>query len=221
MPVYNSDIVNTARRIDGVPYIFGAEVRLSDPTPTAFDCSEAVQWILWQASGSIVAPDGAWTQANWCHQAGWLLSIEEALTVPGCLLFNLRDRGGRPIKIPTLAGRPYTSHVAITDGTGYVWEALNQRVGCGRHKATERKWTHAYTIPGVLYPPPPLPQPPTERQPMKFYVCPNGDIYCVGFTNGGLRKQHVTSEWAALVGTEEANLIKTDERTLAGIPDVA
>ena len=49
----------------GKPYIFGYEVKLDDPDPKAFDCSELVEWFFKQMGADV--PDGSWhqyTQSN-------------------------------------------------------------------------------------------------------------------------------------------------------------
>lgn len=44
----------------GKPYIFGYEVKLDDPDPKAFDCSELVEWFY--AQMGFIVPDGTWHQ---------------------------------------------------------------------------------------------------------------------------------------------------------------
>ena len=44
----------------GKPYIFGYEVKLDDPDPQAFDCSELVEWFYKQMGSDV--PDGSWHQ---------------------------------------------------------------------------------------------------------------------------------------------------------------
>lgn len=44
----------------GDPYIFGTEVKLDDPNPKAFDCSELVEWFF--AQFNIKVPDGSYNQ---------------------------------------------------------------------------------------------------------------------------------------------------------------
>lgn len=44
----------------GKPYIFGYEVKLDDPSPQAFDCSELVEWFYHQMG--LYMPDGSYNQ---------------------------------------------------------------------------------------------------------------------------------------------------------------
>jgi cell wall-associated NlpC family hydrolase len=44
----------------GKRYIFGYEVKLTDPSPKAFDCSELVQWLYFQCGYRV--PDGSYNQ---------------------------------------------------------------------------------------------------------------------------------------------------------------
>lgn len=44
----------------GKPYVFGAEVKLDDPEPKAFDCSELVEWAFAQVG--VTVPDGSMNQ---------------------------------------------------------------------------------------------------------------------------------------------------------------
>ena len=44
----------------GKPYRFGHEVKLDDPNPIAFDCSEYVQWCFHQIG--VTVPDGSFNQ---------------------------------------------------------------------------------------------------------------------------------------------------------------
>ncbi len=49
-----------ALRQVGKKYIFGVEVKMTDADPKAFDCSELVQWLLWQIGFDV--PDGSFNQ---------------------------------------------------------------------------------------------------------------------------------------------------------------
>lgn len=44
----------------GKPYIFGYEVKINDPNPEAFDCSELVEWFFHQMG--VYVPDGSYNQ---------------------------------------------------------------------------------------------------------------------------------------------------------------
>lgn len=111
----------------GKAYVYGAETRISDPNPQAFDCSELVEWAARRAGVSI--PDGSINQIN----AARPMSVEEALRTPGALLF----RSGNP------------NHIAISLGDGRTIEARGRRYGVGIFSAEGRGWTRAGTIPGL------------------------------------------------------------------------
>lgn len=53
-------ILSLAQSQLGKPYIFGIEVKLDDPDPKAFDCSEFVEWCYHGAGVKI--PDGSKAQ---------------------------------------------------------------------------------------------------------------------------------------------------------------
>lgn len=44
----------------GKPYVFGTEVKMSDPDPKQFDCSELVEWLYSQIGCKV--PDGSHNQ---------------------------------------------------------------------------------------------------------------------------------------------------------------
>ncbi|MEW6430611.1 MAG: peptidoglycan-binding protein [Myxococcota bacterium] len=111
----------------GKAYVYGAEARVSDPNPPAFDCSELVEWAARRAGVSV--PDGSINQIN----AARPMSVEEALRTPGALLFR--------------AGNP--NHIAISLGDGRTIEARGRRYGVGIFSAEGRGWTRAGTIPGL------------------------------------------------------------------------
>ena len=110
----------------GDRYVFGAEARLDDPNPTAFDCSELVQWSAHQAG--VEVPDGSWLQYRQLEQQGGAVSVEQALHTRGALLFYFSS--------PPTGGRPAEAHVAISLGDGRTIEARNSRDGVGVFTAT-------------------------------------------------------------------------------------
>lgn len=114
----------------GKPYVFGAEVRLDDPSPPAFDCSELVQWAVHQIGWAI--PDGSGAQLEDCRTHGTLISVEQALLVRGALLMR-------------------EGHVAISLGDGTCMEARGKEYGCGVFSALGRPWTHGALVPGLRY----------------------------------------------------------------------
>jgi hypothetical protein len=110
----------------GDTYRFGAETRLDDANPNTFDCSELVQWAAAQAGVQI--PDGSKWQRQHCRP----ISVQEALRIPGALLFK-------------------DGHVAISVGDGKnVMEARGTRDGVGVWPAGTR-FTSGGLIPGMDY----------------------------------------------------------------------
>ncbi len=114
----------------GDRYIFGAETNLNDPNPSAFDCSELVQWAAHQVG--ITVPDGTMNQLPAFQRAGTTMSVDEALRTRGALLF-----------------RP--GHVAISLGDGRTIEARGSAYGVGIFSAHNRGWTVGARIPGMQY----------------------------------------------------------------------
>jgi cell wall-associated NlpC family hydrolase len=128
------DFVAIALTQKGDPYIFGAEASFTDPNPSAFDCSELVQWAA--ARAGVKFADGAQNQRDACRQAGTLVSVDEGIHHRGALLFRI-DEG------------PSNDHVAISLGDGKTIEARGKAYGVNVFNATGRTWTHAGFIPGL------------------------------------------------------------------------
>lgn len=129
---------------DGDQYIFGHEVSLSDSNPSAFDCSELIQWACAQLNVQPTMPDGSWLQARHVSNFGKNTSISVAIDTPGALLFRFSSS-------PFSGGRPSSSHVAVSQGNGKTIEARSSRHGVGQFSATGRGWTHAGLVPGLTY----------------------------------------------------------------------
>lgn len=124
--------VAAAIRQAGDRYVYGAEARLSDPDPDAFDCSELVQWAAYQAGVRI--PDGSAAQLEYCRRKGTLISVATAARTRGALLFK-------------------PGHVAISLGDGrHTIEAMGRRYGVRRGDVAGRGWTHGAKVPGMRYP---------------------------------------------------------------------
>lgn len=118
-----ADFVRRALAQAGDRYVFGAEVALDAADPTAFDCSELVQWAAAQVG--LRVPDGSANQAAHVRP----MTVQEALRTPGALLF-----------------RP--GHVAISLGDGRTIEARGRRYGVGVFEARGR-FSHAGWLPGL------------------------------------------------------------------------
>ena len=117
----------------GKPYRFGAEVRLDDPEPKAFDCSELVQWALAQVG--VQLPDGSWNQCGACHP----IPLSSARATPGALVFVSRD--GKACGV---------CHVGISRGDGYTVEARGRAWGVGVWP-WRASWNLAGLVPGLAY----------------------------------------------------------------------
>lgn len=99
--------VQLCLRQAGDTYRFGAEVRLSDPDPDTFDCSELVEWACYQVGVRIA--DGSQNQRRACR--GFRsLTIAQARATRGALLFT-------------------SGHVAVSLGNGQTIEAKGRKYG--------------------------------------------------------------------------------------------
>ena len=121
----------------GDRYVYGAEVKISDPNPDAFDCSELVQWAAGRVG--IDVGDGATNQYVRLRNEDATMSVEEAIRTPGALLFKSSYNPDRPF---------FLGHVAISLGDGRTIEAANPRKGVLYGEA-EGRFTHAAMIPGL------------------------------------------------------------------------
>jgi cell wall-associated NlpC family hydrolase len=157
--------LDVARAQIGDPYIFGAEVKLNNPDPKAFDCSELTQWAAHQAGVTI--PDGATAQFQALKKQGLVISVEEAKKTPGALLFYFDSE-------PAVGGpRHAEGHVAISLGNGRTIEAMNPQQDIGEFKAGKR-FTYAAVLPGIsdgtakplAVSEPPAPPPPAGPPPL-------------------------------------------------------
>jgi cell wall-associated NlpC family hydrolase len=127
-------VVDLAMKQKGKPYRFGVEVKLGDPNPKAFDCSELTQWVCHQLRVKPEFPDGSGAQYEHCKRHGLEISLEDAITTPGALLFHIGK------------------HVAISRGDGKTIEARGKDYGVGIFSATKgREFDAAGLIPGVDY----------------------------------------------------------------------
>ena len=94
----------------GDAYIFGTTVSMEDPNPRAFDCCELVRWAA--ARAGVAVPDGSWTQYLALKEQGGEISVDQALSTPGALLFSFSSPPSPG------SGRPSQAHVAISLGDG-------------------------------------------------------------------------------------------------------
>lgn len=98
--------------IDGTrpAYVFGAEANLTDPSPDRIDCSELVQWAVYQITHDSWV-DGSRYQYAACRH----ISVAEAIKTKGALLFQTGS--GTPNGI---------HHVAVSMGNGMTAEARSR-----------------------------------------------------------------------------------------------
>ena len=123
----------------GDKYQFGAETRLDDPNPTAFDSSELVEWAANQA-GMHDMPDGSWNQYRYLHEQGASVSVEEALQTKGALVFGFSSD---PLDS---TDRPARAYVGISLGNGKVLD-VSERGGEVREMDPGDFYTYAAKIP--------------------------------------------------------------------------
>lgn len=114
----------------GDTYRYGAEVRMSDPDPRVFDCSELVEWAASQAGISPRVPDGSAAQRAHCQRHGTMISKAVARRTKGALLFA-------------------PGHVAISLGNGRTIEAMNSEQGVRQGNFDGRSWNAYARIPGA------------------------------------------------------------------------
>src|SRR4051794_39815700 len=69
--------LNAALRQRGDRYVMGAQARLSDPDPKAFDCAELTRWAAHKAGVDL--PDGSWMQFLKLKQQHMLIPVDEAI----------------------------------------------------------------------------------------------------------------------------------------------
>lgn len=124
------DMVAYAESQDGKTYIFGAEASPSDPNPSAFDCSELIEWSCAQVGVTFV--DGSSAQIAACAGAGLEITVEEAQNIPGAILW-----------------RP--GHIAISTGRGNETIEAKGRAYGVLHDEIGTRFSRAGKIPGLDY----------------------------------------------------------------------
>jgi cell wall-associated NlpC family hydrolase len=120
------DFVTVALSQRGDRYVFGAEANLSSANPSAFDCSELIEWAL--ARVGIRFVDGSANQIAKCRS----ISVQQAIRTRGALLYK-------------------PGHIGISLGNGQTMEARNSRVGVGVFRAADIAWTQGGLVPGLRY----------------------------------------------------------------------
>ena len=112
--VRGDDVVRSARRYLGVPYVLGGE------TPEAFDCSGFVRWVF--AEYGIGFPRTAKEQAAFGQAPPW----EDNTLLPGDLLFFYGGQGAQHIAI--YVGRDSIIH-ASSSGRRVKLDRFVRRAG--------------------------------------------------------------------------------------------
>lgn len=120
-----SAMVAVALSQAGDTYIYGAETSASDPNPSAFDCSELIQWACARVGVTFV--DGSAAQIAACRP----VSVETAIRTRGALLYH-------------------PGHIAISLGDGRTIEAANPAAGVTSYNAAGR-FTRGGLVPGLAY----------------------------------------------------------------------
>lgn len=131
--------LHVAQAQTGDHYVWGAHAGMNDPDPTAFDCSDLVQWATHQVGVNF--PRTAWEQYEYLHKGGHTIPIDQAIHTPGALLFSFSSDPDK--------GHPAHNHVAISLGNGRTMEAKGTQYGVGSWEATTKRFQYAAVIPGV------------------------------------------------------------------------
>lgn len=117
--------VDVALKQAGDRYVYGAEAKVNDPDPDAFDCSELVEWALGRVGVRFV--DGSSAQIARCKS----ITVAEAKRTRGALLWH-------------------SGHIAISLGDGRTIEAMGRKYGVLVASSGSR-FTKGGLIPGLRY----------------------------------------------------------------------
>ena len=117
----------------------GAEAKLSDADPDAWDSSELVEWSA-NVSG-VMVNDGSWHQYRQLNREGGGMSVDDALHTPGALVFTFSSDPMASRDRPTSAG------VAISLGNGQVI-TVTPGGTVEVVDASTREFTHGAVMPG-------------------------------------------------------------------------
>lgn len=186
-------VLLNALAMKGKPYVFGAEAKASDPSPSAFDCSELVEWSCGHA-GVPGIPDGAYNQWQLSKRRGLLMPVPQGVRTRGALLWAGDGTG---------TGRDAIVHVAWSLGDGTTIEARGKAWGVGSWPAA-RRFTFAGLLPGIDYtpaPPPfPIPDPPEAdmSKPLTFIAC--SDPAAGELQNAGFKTDGIVRSWVPTIG---------------------
>lgn len=144
-------LVDWEMKLRGKPYIFGTE---QDGKPvgkiTAEDCSELQQNAAQQNGVHPPLPDGARYQQAHCREHGLEISLEDAYSTPGALLF-MGDPAHHVAMCQGVKGKA-DSHRIDDKEHWLTIEARGKAFGVGCWEA-DRGFDGAALIPGVDYGP--------------------------------------------------------------------
>lgn len=190
----------------GKPYRLGYEVRLTDPNPPAFDCSELIQWACYQACVMPAMLDGSMWQLKHCQQHQTDITVDEGVATRGALLFIKRPAGA-------------ISHVAMSLGGGRTIEARSTAYGVGSFTSVNRGWTHAARIPGCDYTPvvphPHPTEPPVEGEDDMLLCIGDGPGRAPGPDETDADQTGNGWAWVALVNGKK-RWVRADEAEVLG-----
>lgn len=125
------DMTTVALRQVGDQYIYGAEASPTDPDPTAFDCSELVQWACSQVGVTFV--DGSGAQIAAVDNARLGRTVAQAAKIRGAILWT-------------------EGHVAISLGDGKSTVEARGRAYGVTQATIGTRFTKGGLIPGLIYP---------------------------------------------------------------------
>jgi hypothetical protein len=121
----------------GDKYKRGVENRLDNDDPTSWDGSELVEWAANRA-GSMVN-DGPANQFRQMRANGTAMSVEQALTTPGAILYEFTGDPSAPTRAST----------AISLGDGRIID-IDPQHGVRIVDAEDFTFTHAGALPGFV-----------------------------------------------------------------------
>lgn len=145
------DLLNTAQKYIGRPYVLGAVVpksRLDYSGP--FDCSELCARVIYEETETLYGcrpEDQAKAKTADAYTGyfgidaekyGTKITIEDAARISGALL--LREPTGSAI-----------GHIAFSKGNGKTIEARGSKYGVVEHKVSGRDWDYGILLPFVDY----------------------------------------------------------------------
>jgi cell wall-associated NlpC family hydrolase len=119
-------------------YVLGTNADEQNPDEDEFDCAELISWSCAQLG--VTFPDYSVSQIDACAKAGLEISVSEASSIRGALLFRAAGHNGSQY-----------NHVALSLGSGNdTIEAMGKNYGVAVGEIGNR-FTRAAYIPGITY----------------------------------------------------------------------